>query len=91
MTFDNQIRQIHRDQHNIGRGPFEQRHPLTCGNNSNHAVLEPSRDTQAGIIIMYCPECDYTQPFPEHLAGFIGLGEPEGQTPSTARRLVTAR
>jgi hypothetical protein len=65
-------REIHRDQHNLGRDAFQQRHPLTCGNDSRHAVLEPF--PMGGGVGLYCPECDYVQPFPPHLAGYIGTG-----------------
>ncbi len=36
-------------------------HPLTCGNNSEHAVLEPVYEK--GEIILVCPDCTYVQNF----------------------------
>jgi len=34
-------------------------HPLTCGNNSKHSLLEPvERD---GEVILVCKDCEYTQ------------------------------
>ena len=35
-------------------------HPLTCGNDSGHAVLRPQRMPN-GKIVLYCPDCDYVQ------------------------------
>lgn len=38
-------------------------HPLTCGNDSNHAELRGRIETQDdGVeVVLYCPDCDYTQ------------------------------
>lgn len=65
MSLDT-FRAVHRHQHNIGRGPFERLHPLTCGNDSNHRVLEPY-PMDDGEVGLYCPECDYRQPMPPHV------------------------
>ena len=35
-------------------------HPLTCGNDGGHAILEPHRAPN-GKAILYCPDCDYVQ------------------------------
>ena len=34
-------------------------HPLTCGNDSEHAKLEPVE--QDGQVILTCRDCDYRQ------------------------------
>jgi hypothetical protein len=34
-------------------------HPLTCGNDSRHALLKPIE--KDGKIILVCPDCDYVQ------------------------------
>jgi hypothetical protein len=34
-------------------------HPLTCGNDSSHAKLEPIAED--GRVILVCPDCDYRQ------------------------------
>ena len=34
-------------------------HPLTCGNNSQHSLLEGK--IVDGKVILVCPDCDYTQ------------------------------
>jgi hypothetical protein len=34
-------------------------HPMTCGNDSTHRVLEPIEDH--GKVILKCPDCDYVQ------------------------------
>lgn len=42
------------------------RHPLTCGTDSSHRVLEPVWE---GRIVLRCPDCDYRQTFiPSFLA-----------------------
>lgn len=35
-------------------------HPLTCGNNSNHGILEVVQQDD-GEIMLICPDCDYVQ------------------------------
>lgn len=35
-------------------------HPLTCGNDSSHRVLEGGM-TSEGNVYMECPDCDYIQ------------------------------
>ena len=53
MTIKEQIAKIKKYQ---CAGMF---HPLTCGNDSNHKVLEPiERD---GRVILICKDCDYIQ------------------------------
>jgi hypothetical protein len=39
-------------------------HPLTCGNDPRHAILEPYIDGSA--VKLRCPDCDYTQ---EYISG----------------------
>jgi hypothetical protein len=34
-------------------------HPLTCGHNSDHRILEPVRDGDR--VVLACPDCDYRQ------------------------------
>ena len=34
-------------------------HPLTCKNNSNHALLEPKEED--GKVVLECPTCGYVQ------------------------------
>lgn len=34
-------------------------HPLTCGNNSLHQILEP--EEQNGKVVLVCLDCDYVQ------------------------------
>jgi len=34
-------------------------HPLTCGNDSRHQILEPFEEN--GVIKLRCPDCDYIQ------------------------------
>ena len=34
-------------------------HPMTCGNDSGHAVLKPFEE--GGMIKLRCPDCDYIQ------------------------------
>lgn len=41
-------------------------HPLTCGNNSRHALLVPS--IKEGKLVLTCPDCDYRQ---EHIPGVV--------------------
>lgn len=41
-------------------------HPLTCGKNSNHQVLEPVEVD--GNVILKCPDCDYIQ---KYIPGFL--------------------
>ena len=36
-------------------------HPLTCGNDSRHKLLEPIEED--GNIILICPDCDYKQTY----------------------------
>lgn len=43
----------------VERGMFEQGHPLTCGNDSNHPVLMPMFVNNK--IYLICPECNWTQ------------------------------
>ena len=35
------------------------KHPLTCGNDSNHRSLAP--EERNGKVILYCLDCDYVQ------------------------------
>lgn len=39
--------------------PLHRMHPLTCGNNSNHAPLFPLIDGDR--VVLVCADCDYTQ------------------------------
>jgi len=41
-------------------GSFTHHHEMTCGNNSNHAVLEPKIHADESVSL-YCTDCDYTQ------------------------------
>lgn len=34
-------------------------HPLTCGNDSDHALLEARQVSQE--VHLFCPDCDYIQ------------------------------
>lgn len=38
-------------------------HPLTCGNDSSHALLEPALNEETSEIFLICPDCDYTQTY----------------------------
>ena len=35
-------------------------HPLTCGTNSEHALLVPHKIVE-GVIVLRCRDCDYVQ------------------------------
>ena len=46
-------------------------HPLTCGKDSSHPVLEPGlRDEK---VVLFCPGCDYVQ---EHIPRAVLKGVP---------------
>jgi hypothetical protein len=46
-------------------------HPLTCGKDSSHPVLEPGlRDEK---VVLFCPGCDYVQ---KHIPGAVLRGVP---------------
>lgn len=41
-------------------------HPLTCGNDSNHAILRG--EIHEGVVYLACPTCDYVQSYiPEYV------------------------
>lgn len=48
-------------------------HPLTCGNDSSHALLFPL--LVEGHIVLACPDCDYTQ---THIPPVIAQVDTEG-------------
>lgn len=54
----------------------EKLHPLTCGNNSKHALLEPVE--QGGEVVLRCNDCDYVQPVWSHLISVVGLLNEKG-------------
>lgn len=53
MNLEDRVERIKKSQ----RDPNN--HPLTCGNNSNHQVLEPHIEDDK--IILKCPDCEYIQ------------------------------
>jgi hypothetical protein len=57
-------------------------HPLTCGNDSRHAVLV-ARERDDGSVYLACPDCTYTQ---THIPGAVRSGEPPFPDFATALR-----
>ena len=46
----------------FGGEPLRHRvHPLTCGNDSNHAPLFPFWNEEEQRMELWCRDCDYTQ------------------------------
>lgn len=41
-------------------------HPLTCGNNSRHRILEPKEEDEK--VVLVCLDCDYRQ---ENIPGVV--------------------
>ena len=37
-------------------------HPLTCGNDSTHALLRGKKEDE-GVVYLACPTCDYIQTY----------------------------
>ncbi len=35
-------------------------HPLTCGNDSSHALLRASIESESQVVLL-CPDCEYRQ------------------------------
>lgn len=54
-----------------GNGAF---HPLTCGIDSDHEVLEPV--AEEGVVVLYCPRCPYRQVLGvAHLLRIVGVAD----------------
>ena len=54
FVVDDQIAAIRRWQANPGN------HPLTCGTDSSHRLLQASVESE-GQIVLLCPDCEYRQ------------------------------
>lgn len=47
-------------------------HPLTCGNDSTHEILQPI--VSDGEVHLWCVECDYVQ---KHIPSFLTAQKPQ--------------